>query len=472
MHAHASQDLLASLETAEITFVDALRSLIKRNFRGASHSQDSANGTNSGLLSDIHYSRKPLSLSGPSSGNDSALQPLLQDLRNACETIEGSEEMRQLSTLSANDSIAIQEIRSRVEYLGTYFAGGESIRDARTALSLASLLGCTRRLHTLYRYSPFLLNISSGIDEQNEPPSPTYNPSLSRDHLPPPPAFIGSSSSDLSGNQIYHNLHRQAKSLQTTSAHAHRSDLQDSAQAVRAVEEAEVELLWGRVDDLLETISLVYQPRQTLSSPSQVDSLRKGADFVLIGPTPAMASDDSRFPTQHHLPEYSTSEPPVYAREEHSETHDEDRLFDDEKHLDQPSSSPRRALGTGTGVSDEKMHLDLDRMTSAIDRLYLASPQLSNQRADVVRTTSIGRAQLRESQLAKLGVAIETLSKGRLDDQRAVLNPIESYEAGISKIAQWKEKDAENRQASLQRLLDSIDKAASRTLNDQRASIR
>lgn len=185
-------------------------------------------------------------------------------------------------------------------------------------------------------------------------------------------------------------------------AHALRtSDLGEVAQAEQAI-------LWNRVDSLLETVA--SQCRQ-----------------------------------QDRLPSYEDEDAPEYD-------------FPDDATI----SSPRLKTSKGAGQpppTEEKMAADLDTVSEAIERLYFVSPQLANQRVDPARRTA-----LREVQLAKLGAAIERLSKGRLEDQRAdvpILEPPPTKAVNLGKA----------RAIELDRIIESIDKAASRTLADQRVSI-
>jgi hypothetical protein len=111
-------------------------------------------------------------------------------------------------------------------------------------------------------------------------------------------------------------------------------------------------------------------------------------------------------------------------------------------------------------MQSEKMQRDLDSVSQAIERLYVVSPQLANQRVEPDRRV------LRERQLAKLGNAIERLSQGRLDDQRAASLPATIYEPETQAERSRREREA------VDKLIERIDKAASRTLADQRVELK
>lgn len=71
---------------------------------------------------------------------------------------------------------------------------------------------------------------------------------------------------------------------------------------------------------------------------------------------------------------------------------------------------------------DEKTQKDLDTLLSAIDRLGKVAPRLNDQRVE------ISDRQAGELAAAMLGKAVERLSRGRMDDQRAALAPTKTKE--------------------------------------------
>lgn len=466
--------------------------------------------------------------SHPETDQQSATAPLvtlLQDMRRACDAVSSLPDTRDGSSTSQGPTMAqkrgsgrcyedstagvMQEIRDKVEDLAPFFAsehGGAQLSvSASVARHIAAMLGCIARLQTLYAADPILaVQASATINTPLPTPGPYSSNQL---HAPADSDFFATalssaSPADATGDlasqtetkpseeAVYQTLHRQARALQ--SARLVRTLSSDSINAVRAVEEAELELLWGRVDDLLRDLSELCGRRNTIAYPAEVSPaapasqqhrpLRQAVDHILVGPTPAMASDDPTFPSnQHALPEYSSLDPPEYVSPDDSREYA--AVEDVKTEADRLTAGSRQRMSehSHNGVlEDEKMQIDLDKMASAIERLYVASPQLADQRVDAVRTstphsgtTMADRAQTRELQLARLGAAIERLSRGRMEDQRAAL----SANFGTNNVhppasVTVKGKAKENKLQSLNKLLDDIDRAANRSLNDQRVTMR
>lgn len=220
----------------------------------------------------------------------------------------------------------------------------------------------------------------------------------------------GSDGVTVSPFDVYEAIEREADALRSNT----RDREAATRGALREVEQAEKDLLWARIDLLLV----------------QVKMLSRDGDTVPV-------------PMTSELPQYEL--PPGYGNVDGDAA--EVMMVPDEK---------RRIVG---GRTDEKMARDLEGVTEAVERLYLISPQLANQRADP------DRRQARELALVRLGNAIERLSRGRLDDQRA--NTIPGQRNGKERADDY----AARRRQSLDQLLDSIDRATKRTLSNQRASI-
>lgn len=152
------------------------------------------------------------------------------------------------------------------------------------------------------------------------------------------------------------NLDSLARQLSEFQLQRHdQSDQEGSLPPVIAVEKA---LLWVRIDETLETVlNLCHdreedRPRHSLSDPPQYDLL----------------SHDGELP-----PNYDP-DPELFG----SET--------------KASLSYRMSI-------DEKMRLDLDEVTTAIDRLYRVAPQLHNQRVE------LKRSKLEELEIARAAQA-------------------------------------------------------------------
>lgn len=326
---------------------------------------------------------------------------------------------------------ALEEIQARLDVITNILPP----IDAELAHSLVSLLSCIERLLAIARVAP-------------------------GQSLPVPVAFDSSN--------VYLSLERQARALQTA-----REDAESVVGAAREVEIAERDLLWGRVDDLSERVRTLCRQR--------ADAVTSEPDAAMGSTSESLSAYDWSSPTSgtselvedtYDLPRYSTDAsylPPAYFL---------DHVSPDEKTgLEKPPLSPELAsqlpslnspppvLWTRrrqmSNVSSEKMQRDLDSVSAAIERLYIVSPQLANQRVEP------DRRQLRERQLAKLGNAIERLSKGRFEDQRATPTPIVPEEA-----AEKARRIRRLHEAALETLIQQIDKAASRTLSDQRVEMK
>ncbi|KAL0085676.1 hypothetical protein J3Q64DRAFT_1744631 [Phycomyces blakesleeanus] len=89
----------------------------------------------------------------------------------------------------------------------------------------------------------------------------------------------------------------------------------------------------------------------------------------------------------------------------------------------------------------EKTQRELDNLLEAIDRLSSVAPRLNNQRV------TLTERQANELAMATVSKAVERLSRGRLDDQRAHLP---------------------QRHDLLKNLIHQINKSAARTLDNQR----
>jgi ubiquitin-protein ligase E3 D len=157
------------------------------------------------------------------------------------------------------------------------------------------------------------------------------------------------------------NLDSLARQLSEFQLQRHdQSDQEGSLPPVIAVEKA---LLWVRIDETLETVlNLCHyreedRPRHSLSDPPQYDLLSHYGEL-----------------------------PPNYDP-------DPESFGSDTKTV--ASHSYRMSI-------DEKMRLDLDEVTTAIDRLYRVAPQLHNQRVE------LKRSKLEELEIARAAQAVPT----------------------------------------------------------------
>ncbi|KAK9898908.1 hypothetical protein P389DRAFT_193920 [Cystobasidium minutum MCA 4210] len=517
----ASKELVTSLVATENSFIETLHSLIRRNFASSSALRSSTSSgawinNNDNIITDNLRASTSSSTSNSkncnlssSSEEDRPFLALLEDLRKACTSIEEDPftgaEMRQViaSTKDGSSGSALQKIRTRLDYLAPYFpttstatvdsTTESSNATAQAAKNLASMIAMLRRLQALYKASPSLAS-SSSRNIATPLPTPGVEARFSFDFLKSDDAGeeedakSASSSIPEASQEVYSALQKQAKALQTASSTLTRQDSQDSTNVVRAVEEAEVDLLWGRMSDLLAStmysLKMDSQQQQQGSQASDAAAAtvgRAAQHDYLFGATPALNNETGTFDNQNALPEYSSLEPPSYDSGDFEDEEKED-FTDAKESLEnrrrETTASPRirtATRGPTYPASDEKMQLDLDRMASAIERLYVTAPQLANQRVDPVQCNIQSRQQVREMQLAKLGTAIERLCKGRMEDQRASLvqqqqDQVNGKTASPRSRSKSKEQ-SRTKKEDLDKLLDEIDRAAARTLDGQRATM-
>ncbi|GAA5942903.1 hypothetical protein JCM3775_001223 [Rhodotorula graminis] len=347
---------------------------------------------------------------------------------------------RSAQSSASADGALLEELQARIEV-----TAGEILppTEADLARTLASLLICIERLAVISRF--------------DEPHGRTSR--ASRPASPVQPS-----------SNVYEALEREAAALIQSGKDQPSTSPEAVVGAVRQVEQAERDLLWGRVDDLSERVKLLSRRRA------------EGAEALEHEP---------------RLPENEYGELPSYSRhgDAAGQSHlppayygDGAELADDKKGdvvsdiKPAPPHSPSRlapSAGTSTrttarirkvsSANSEKMQRDLDSVSEAIERLYVVSPQLANQRVEP------DRRKVRERQLVKLGNAIERLSQGRLEDQRAVAIPAEEEaeedEQGVTGEERRRAQTVEREQRAIDRMLDQIDRAASRTLADQRVEL-
>jgi len=196
----------------------------------------------------------------------------------------------------------------------------------------------------------------------------------------------------LSSSELLSDLARQLNDLRFEGLSSQPSILGPSAPPVLVVEAA---LLWSRIDDELETV---------------LSLCRERAEDLFRSPP------DGALPPQYDFELYSNEAPPDY--EEHRMSLEEVKSRD--------SSSLIRPI-------DEKMRIDLENVTMAIDRLYQVTPQLHNQ-----------RVELKSAKLAQM--------------ERA-------RQEGSSTSRSSREDKADVRE--LDNILDLLGKASERSLNDQ-----
>jgi hypothetical protein len=165
--------------------------------------------------------------------------------------------------------------------------------------------------------------------------------------------------------------------------------LAPGASPVLAVESA---LLWNRIDEELETVVAICKER--------ADSL------------------DNQ-PPQYDFVGYQYETPPEYEYGDRTS-------IDDAKSRNSASHSPVLS----TRQFDEKMRLDLEGVTMAIDRLYIVAPQLHNQ-----------RVELKSSKLAQMERASREGTSSRSRKQELDVRELENIFELLGKASERSLKD-------------------------------
>jgi hypothetical protein len=455
------QELLGSLGAARRAFLLALTSLLHQYFedsQGGTPNPDAQRqpfdpaGPSDELFSPLRrHSIATPTVSGPlnpfaafSPEPDALLSALVSNLRaHAAQPMTSATLRRSLNhsspflgnTISSKQAL-MEELQTRVETIAHELPP----TDTQLARALGSLLACIERLVTISR--------------------PSQGPSLPQQ----PVAERGSPN-------VYLTLEREARALQSNKDQWSSGEADVVVGAAREVEQAERDLLWGRVDDLSEQVGALCRERAATIAAEEAWK-RDHSSWI---PTERDGSlyEASIF-SAADLPQYSNDCAPSAAAHSHlPPAYFTDFASDAKADWEKPPLSPDPVapslasppLRTRTRrisvVHNEKMQRDLDSVSLAIERLYVVSPQLANQRVGP------DRRLLRERQLAKLGNAIERLSKGRLDDQRAAPSSTIDEELGMKAARIRRINDA-----ALDRLIDQIDRAASRAMTDQRVDLK
>lgn len=207
-----------------------------------------------------------------------------------------------------------------------------------------------------------------------------------------------------SSADLYQLLSQQVMVLQTKRLDLDREALNQISSPVRKVE---IALLWSKIDEELEAVLDICRRRDEVPRPYSPEQLPPGYNDAY----------DAK----------SMTLPPEY---------DQASLHSVEKSPIQQYSTPSSLRGGSIG---EKMRMDLEAVTMAIDRLYLVAPQLHNQRVE------LKKGKVEELERARLAGAASSAAAGRMVG------------------AKGKEKDPQE----LDRMLDLIGKASSRRMVDQ-----
>ncbi|KAI9509320.1 HECT-like ubiquitin-conjugating enzyme-binding-domain-containing protein [Russula earlei] len=198
-----------------------------------------------------------------------------------------------------------------------------------------------------------------------------------------------------------------------------QSDPEGPLPPVLAVEKA---LLWARIDENLETVLNLCRRREE--------------DRPRLSPLD---------PPQYDLLSHDTDLPPLYDLHQES-------FGSDTKTL---TSFPGRMS------MDEKMRLDLDEVTMAIDRLYRVAPQLHNQRVELktskleelesartAQAASASAGKQKERELERIVDMIGRASDRKLVQQTVILGDMDA------RIERLRQRDVQRRQEFVDKLAE------------------
>lgn len=352
---------------------------------------------------------------GVGSDTTIALQTIVNNLR----TLAGEEQgMIQLNpVLGDNRNALISELQTRVHSIARTL--DES--DAHLVISLVSLLSHAERLAQLQQ--PGLLNQPDDAQyDATEWQEPQYS-------------------------SIFDTLDRQVSDLKARRA---VEDMDDGEGPAAARQKVERTLLWDRIDEELEEVSRLCRLRMMA-----IDPFSDATGDVTRAMSPSLPPEYD--PADFEPPEYRTSyeNPRFMAAEKEKQKHSLERG-------DQPLSA------TAT-TQDEKMRLDFEAVTKAIDRLYLVAPQLHNQRVE------LKQRKLEELERASKAVDATKSPKalnGLSSAQRSRSGS--SAETGVDEATRKRtQSKGKGKQAAydeleeLDSMLSLIGKASSRRMNDQ-----
>ncbi|KAG6888958.1 hypothetical protein C0992_006951 [Termitomyces sp. T32_za158] len=314
--------------------------------------------------------------SAPSDPQMSSTSDTVAESSSALQTLvanlrneQGTKGMIQIAS-GQDDAELLKELRTRINAISS------SLEPAHALLanSLVSLLSHLQRLSTIQ---------SSSTKSLSKAASPSYT--------------------DVAGpSDPFSLLRRHLSDLQIERLSSQPDILAPDAPPVLVVEAA---LLWNKVDEELESVLTMCKDHAEYMSLQQPDVISLPPDYDFEDGYDDYQSDI--------LPEYD--EAGVRTS------------------LESKSRHPLLSPATSSRQVDEKMRLDLEGVTMAIDRLYLVAPQLHNQRVEL-KTTKLAQ-----------------MEKARKDGMH-------SPKAG---------KQMENDTQDLERMLDLLGKASERTLPNQ-----
>ncbi|TFY78782.1 hypothetical protein EWM64_g5233 [Hericium alpestre] len=328
-------------------------------------------------------------------------QPALQELLINLRARTPSSEMQQVRPLPSDEVEMLHELRARVDIISALLEP----EDSELARTLVALLSQLHRLSVLGISSSSTLalpHLHSAL-----PASPQRH-----DHA-----------------DVFNALSRQLSDFQVQQHHARSRSESAGVPPVQAVEQA---LLWSSIDTNLETVLRLCRERAEAFPPPRVSQ--------------------DQLPPDYDPADYEFEGPPKYEYDFGTA----------------PSESKMPAQGSMSNTSphiSEKMRLDLDAVTMAIDRLYDVAPQLLNQRVELKskKRAELERARLRgedgeaklkekERDLDRIVDMIGRASERRLGNQTVML------EGGMkAQLEKARHRDLQKRQAFVSKLIEHSD---------------
>lgn len=224
---------------------------------------------------------------------------------------------------------------------------------------------------------------------------------LSNDASHPTPIDF---SHPLTTSDIYDTLRRQVLELQS-----HRGIQPDNVYRppIEAVGQA---ILWHKIDDDLDEVFRLCRERTE------------------VGPVP-YSSADYALPPEYDIGDCN---PPTYVPADYSETDSTTKPLSKLNKMGVPATTSQIPNGT----MDEKMRLDFEAITMAIDRLYMVAPQLLNQRVELNRSKleQMERARLTPDDSSTISSKRKGKAKDILGDRRMNKQDIQELEKMLDLI--------------------------------------
>ncbi|EKM57478.1 uncharacterized protein PHACADRAFT_251147 [Phanerochaete carnosa HHB-10118-sp] len=301
---------------------------------------------------------------------------------------------------SLSDTELLHELRTQVDLVVTSL----SARDAELARTLVSLL---THFHRLSLLSPFSSSTSS-----SQTRVASWNVGTdSRSHTDP-----------------YSTLRRQVSDFQLERSSQNRLPSTSELTPTLSVESS---LLWSLIDDELESVLSLCRSQHHDADPF-ADNL----------------------PPEYDAADYEQDSLPSYEANEFSD-------------IDLDGKKGGGLERTSTRLSDntsEKMKMDLEAVTLAIDRLYLVAPQLHNQRVELKKSKlermenakRKGKQREDETHLHELDRIVELIGKAsdrKMSNQAVYLDGDEMRR----RLVRAREKELEQRTAFVEHLVKHSD---------------